>query len=157
MSTRTIKWLGEKQINWSQVQYLLQNSQSLDHFANFGPATSQFEEFLRKTLEIEDSKAIIAINNATSALHVIKNAFEIAESRNIIFATQAFTFPSSAQSNMEDTQIVDVDMTGGLDISKIEYIDKIDAIVVTNAFGNLTDINKYCSWFRKNKKFLVFR
>ena len=42
------------------------------------------------------------------------------ENKNIQWATQSFTFPPSAQSNLKNVEIVDIDLEGGLDLNQID-------------------------------------
>ena len=69
-------------------------------------------------------------------------------------ATQSFTFPPSAQGNLNNVRIIDIDLEGGIDLNQIN--NDIDGIIVTNIFGNIVNIEKYGKWAFDNNKFLLF-
>jgi dTDP-4-amino-4,6-dideoxygalactose transaminase len=74
--------------------------------------------------------------------------------KKIKWATQSFSFPSSACNNLSDVVIIDIDQNGAMDINKIP--ENIDGIIITNVFGNVCDINKYVEWCKHNNKILLF-
>lgn len=150
-----VNWVQKKTCCVEAFAKHLEESQTSNAFANGGPAVKSLEEEIRNRLGIE--KQVIATSNGTSALWAAKAALDLLLSKRLRFATQAFTFPSSAQGYMSDVEIIDIDEGGGLSLERAEAIkDNIDGIVVTNVFGCVVDIDKYVEWARDNNKFLVF-
>ena len=148
-----INWLNKKNINFARVNELLESSLATNQFTNYGPVVRLLEDKIRSILKIDDSKSIIVVDNGTSAIHALISGINMYHNKKFKFATQAFTFPSSAQGSVNDSVILDIDYDIGLNINLIP--DNIDGIIVTNVFGNVVDIDKYLDWSNKNNKFLI--
>jgi len=149
-----INWIPKKEINHKRVSELLKESERLGQFTNNGPNVKLLEETTRVKLKIDDSKAVICVANGTVALHALVAAINLDSGKTLKWATQSFTFPSSAQGILSDAAILDIDEEGGLDLNLVA--DDIDGIIVTNVFGNLVNIDKYTEWADKNDKILLF-
>lgn len=149
-----INWLPKKYIDTKYVNELLLKSLEKNQFSNYGPNVQLLEKIIRNKLQIDDSKAIIAVTNGSIALQVIAASIQYYHKTNINWATQSFTFPPSAQGTLKNTKIVDIDKDGGLNLEEIN--DNIQGIIVTNIFGNVVDIQKYVIWAKTNNKFLIF-
>lgn len=148
-----INWLPKKVINEKYVSELLQTSLELGQFTNNGPNVKRLEEKIKNLLQIED-KAVICVSNGSTALHALTAGIDIEYNKKLYWATQSFTFPSSAQGYLHDANIIDIDMDGGLDLNLLH--NNTDGIIVTNVFGNLVDIDKYVVWAKENNKILIF-
>lgn len=144
------KWINKKSINFRRVSQLLNNCQSTGQFTNGGQSVILLEDFVRNNFKIDDSKTVICVCNATVAIWVLCNAIEL-ENEKIKWATQSFTFPSSAQGILKDVYIIDIDKDGGLDLSLVP--NDCNGIIVTNVFGNVVNINKYVEWSKLNINF----
>lgn len=147
-----IDWLPRKAVD---ARPYLAASEKANSYVNGGPAVRALEDYLRRRLVIRSDKCIVCVANGTVALWAVAAAMELEAQGKMRFATQAFTFPSSAQGPLADAAIIDVDAEGGLDLSKISPADA-DGLIVTNAFGNLVDVGKYVDWCERNGKALVF-
>lgn len=150
-----IKWVPDKKINVRHVHTLFQECEKTAQFTNYGPNVKLLEQLIRSYLKIDNSKAIICTSNGTTALHAGVSGINIYHNRKLEWATQSFTFPSSAQAILNDVKIVDIDQSGGLDLNNIDPIS-IDGIIVTNIFGNIVDINRYTEWCKLHNKLLLF-
>ncbi len=149
-----INWVPQKKINVKVVNDLLQKSQNINQFTNNGPNVKLLEQIIKDKLQIDDTKAVIAVTNGSAALHSLASAIEYYHQIDINWATQSFTFPPSAQGNLMGIKIVDIDLDGGINLDEID--ESINGIIVTNIFGNVVDIQKYEKWARENSKFLIF-
>lgn len=154
-----MKWVPNKSINHNRVQDLLQESLACNQFTNGGPLTTKLESLIHSSLELDSSKSVVCVSNGTVALWAVAAALEIFHSETLKtplrFATQSFTFPASAQGFLSNAIIVDIDIDGGPDLSSFDP-NSIDALIITNVFGNVVDIQKYQSWADSHKKFLIF-
>ena len=151
-----VNWVPNKPINFHRIEDLLQESISSNTFTNHGPVVKRTETFIRHKFGINENRAVILVANATVALDVVARGVDLLTSRENKWATQSFTFPSSAQvKGGGETKIVDIDGNYGLDLSD-PILDKVDGLFVTNVFGNLVDVSKYEDYAMKNNKFLVF-
>lgn len=149
-----INWVPKKTINNEKVNKLMQKSLETGRFSNNGPNVQLLENIIREKLQINDTKAVIAVTNGSVALHSLSTSIEYTHNQKINWATQSFTFPPSAQGTLSNVKIVDIDKDGGLDL---ETLDKsIKGIIVTNIFGNVVDIEKYEKWATDNNTFLIF-
>jgi len=149
-----INWVPKKNINKNRVDQLMNSSLKTNHFTNNGPNVQLLEQIIREKLQIDDSKAIIAVTNGSVALHSLAASIVYFENKIINWATQSFTFPPSAQGTLSNAKIIDIDKYGGLNLNELD--DSIGGIIVTNIFGNIVDIDKYEIWAKENNKFLIF-
>lgn len=149
-----MNWISKKDIDNDIVNNLLTIPLETNQFTNGGVNVKLLENFIKTKLNIDDSKSVIVVTNGSVALHSLTSGIEYYEKKKINWATQAFTFPPSAQSNLSKVKIIDIDKDGGLDITKVD--DSINGLIVTNIFGNVVDIEKYEKFCRENNKFLIF-
>jgi len=149
-----INWISEKKINQNRVNQLIQQSSETGQFTNYGPNVKLLEVTIRDKLQIDDTKAVIAVTNGSVALHALASSIQYFEKNNINWATQSFTFPPSAQGTLSNATIIDIDKDGGLNLDELD--ESINGIIVTNIFGNIVDISKYEDWAKKNNGFLIF-
>jgi dTDP-4-amino-4,6-dideoxygalactose transaminase len=149
-----MKWISKKDVDNDIVNNLLTIPLEANQFTNGGVNVKLLENFVKTKLNIDDSKSIIVVTNGSVALHSLTSGIEYYEKNKINWATQAFTFPPSAQSNLSKVKIIDIDKDGGLDITKVD--SSINGLIVTNIFGNVVDIEKYETFCRENNKFLIF-
>ena len=147
-------WVPKKIIDTNIVNKLLDKSLKLNQFTNGGPNVKQLENYIREKFKIDNEKSVIVVTNGSVALHAVTSGIQYTENINIQWATQSFTFPPSAQSNLSSIKIIDIDSDGGLDLNQLD--DTINGIIVTNIFGNIVDIGKYETFCRENNKFLIF-
>ena len=145
-----INWIPNKIINQKRVNQLMEKSIKTGQFTNNGPNVQLLEKIIREKLQIDDTKAIIAVTNGSVALHALASSIEYYENNKINWATQSFTFPPSAQGTLSNVKIVDIDKDGGLDLNELDK--SIGGIIVTNIFGNIVDIDKYEKWAKDYKQ-----
>lgn len=143
-----LNWVNKKSHSIERIDSLLVETAKTGQWTNGGPLVVKFEQFIRKHLQIKDSKAIIAVNNATSAIHALVSGIEVFHSKDFNWATQSFTFPPSCQGPLKNAKIVDITDDLGPDLTQT---DNCDGLIVTNLFGNITNIEKYEAWAEKNK------
>lgn len=149
-----MNWIAQKNIDTNIVNNLMLFPIRTNQFTNGGKNVKLLEEFIKTRLEIDDNKCVIVVTNGSVALHALATGIEYYEKEKINWATQSFTFPPSAQSNLSKVKILDIDKDGGLDINKVDKT--INGLIVTNVFGNIVDIEKYENYCEKNNKFLIF-
>jgi len=147
-----INWLNRKIPNFNRVQSLLDKSVQTNHYTNSGPLSKKLEDLLRDKLEIEDTKIIRVTANGTAALHALVEGMRLYYSKNLNFATHAWTFPSAVIGPLKDTQIVD--LTPEFDINLNQVMS--DGVIITNPFGYLMDIEAHRKWAKDNNKILIY-
>lgn len=153
---KDINWVPSKKINQQLVNQYMQDCIQTNHFTNYGPNVKRLEEKVRELLKINSGKSVICVNNATAALHVLCAGIQDRiRKKDFRWATQSFTFPSSVQGFLKGTEIIDIDMEGGLDLEQVNK-EEVDGIIITNIFGNVVDIDKYEKWAQENNKILIF-
>lgn len=150
-----INWVPKKGINNLVVTEHLNESLKTNHFANNGPNVKFLENELYDLLKIDESKSIIVVSNGSVAIQVLTAAIEYDNNISIQWGTQSFTFPPSCQGSLRGAKIFDIDENGALDLDTLD--PSINGIIVTNIFGNVSDINKYKKWqLDKENRFLIF-
>jgi dTDP-4-amino-4,6-dideoxygalactose transaminase len=147
-------WIANKTILNENIIENLKLCEKSNIFTNNGVFVKKLENFIKDKFKIDESKAVICCNNGTSALYALVSGIEIFHKKHIKWATQSFTFPSSAQGILKNTTILDIDKDGGLDLKLVG--ENIDGIIVTNCFGNVVDIDKYIAFCNKKNIFLIF-
>ena len=147
-------WVPNKNIDTDLVNELLEKSLEINHFTNNGPNVQLLESFIRDKFKVGEDKSVIVVTNGAVALHSITSGIQYTENMMLRWATQSFTFPPSAQSNLSSVEIIDIDRDGGIDLNLVD--ENINGIIVTNIFGNVVDIDKYTEWAKTNNKFLIF-
>jgi len=152
-----ISWVPTKPINDLIVSNLLKTSLKTNQFTNYGPNVQLLENTIRDKFCVNKNKAVIVVNNGSIAIHILAVAIQFVNDKTKLlqWATQSFTFPPSAQANLQNVFIVDSDLDGGIDLSKVD-ITTTNGIIVTNIFGNVVDIEKYEHWANTYDKFLIF-
>lgn len=150
----SIHWVPKKTISIDIVNCLLEQSIQSNIFTNYGPNVILLEQRLSEFMKIDSTKAVICVANGTVAIWALVAAIELEINKRLQFATQSFTFPSSAQGYLDNTLIIDIDSEGGIDLSKVP--DTCDGIIVTNVFGRVVNIDKYEKWAKVNNKYLIF-
>jgi len=149
-----INWVPNKTIDNKLINKFISLSLNINQFTNYGPLVKILENKIKNILKITDDKSIIITNSGTSALHALGSGIELYHKKNFKWATQSFTFPPSAQGPFKNVLIVDIDNGGSLDINCIA--DDIEAIIVTNIFGNVSDLDKYVDFCNRTNKILIF-
>lgn len=150
-------WVQRKTCDFGALAALLAETQATNAFTNGGPAVRRLEHEVRARFGIDGDKAVVATCSGTAALWAVKSAIDLFLARMHRFATQAFTFPSSAQGPLADSVVVDIDEGGGLSLARADEVgDAVDGIVVTNVFGCVVDIARYTRWARERGKILIF-
>lgn len=149
-----MNWIHNKKIDIDSVNKRLEKCLKSNQFTNSGVNVKDLESFIKKKFKIDDSKIVVCVANATLGLWCLADTIQYTKNEKIQWCTQSFTFPSSCQGILKDTVIVDIDNEGGLDLDQVpEYCN---GIIVTNVFGNVVNINKYCNWCKVNNKYLIF-
>ena len=149
-----INWVPNKPINNELVQNLLQKCQEMNQYTNNGPNIKLLEEFIIDKFEIDASKSVIVVANASLGIQILTHAISVFNNKELQWATQSFTFPPSNQGTLKTSIILDIDLDGGVNLE--ETTKEIEGIIVTNIFGNIVDIDKYVDYCQTNNKYLIF-
>jgi dTDP-4-amino-4,6-dideoxygalactose transaminase len=149
-----LNWVPEKNINQKKVNELLQLSINLKQFTNYGPNVQLLEKYTKEKFEIDDTKSVIIVANASLGIQILTQGINFYENKDLQWCTQSFTFPPSNQSTLKNSIILDIDYEGGLHLDEVD--ENIDGLIVTNIFGNIVNIDKYVNYCEKNKKMLIF-
>ena len=147
-------WTNYKEVDFDNIKKILSTSMRINQLTNYGPVVKSLEEFFKIKLDISENKSVIAVNNGASGLHALVSGINMYYNKNLQYATQAFTFPCSAQGPLKNSLIVDVNDEISLDLNLVN--SEIDGIIVTNLFGHVCDISKYVEWSKKYNKILLF-
>lgn len=148
-----VNWLNKKIPDFNRIQSLLDESIYKNHYTNNGPLGKKLEYFLREKLRISDEKIVRVASSGTAALHALIEGIRLYHSKNLIFATHAWTFPSAVIGPLQNTLIVDI--TKDFDIN-LEKSLNVDGIIITNPFGYLLNIDNHLKWASKNNKILIY-
>jgi dTDP-4-amino-4,6-dideoxygalactose transaminase len=131
----------KKSFNLQSFDSYLIAAKETNQFTNYGMAVQFLEEEARRMLKIDDSKAIIATNNGSTALHAIIYAMSRQDNKSYRVATQDFTFPCNSQGPAEGPIVVDVDSNIQIDLNDQYLSQYADMVIVTNCFGHLQNLD----------------
>lgn len=148
-------WVNHKEIDFDNIKSILNVSIRTNQMTNYGPVVRSLEKFFMEKLGIDKEKCVIVVANGAVGLHALVSGIEMTHDKRMLYSTQAFTFPCSAQGSLINSSIVDIDNEMGLDLEQVD-VDSIDGIIVTNLFGHTTQISKYTEWAKKYNKILLF-
>jgi len=149
-----MNWVPSKSINHEMVKELLEKCQEKNQFTNDGPNVKLLEQFICNKLEIDDTKSVIVVVNASLGIQILTHSITMFQNQELNWATQSFTFPPSTQGTLKNSIILDIDLEGGINLD--EVTENINGLIITNVFGNIVDIDKYVNYCQKNNKFLIF-
>lgn len=151
-----VRWCPVKPFCMRRIHEYLQLSFTAHRLTNGGP----LQEVLSHKLRIltGSTRSIIPACSGTAALHGLVVAWEMRLGKNLRWATQAFSFPSSYQGPLKDSLIFDIDeqLGGPAEADLCEKKSLFDGLVITNVTGLLADVSFYSNWCRKEKKILIF-
>ena len=146
-----VNWLNHKEYDLSVVEKKLETSKRRNHFTNTGPLVTELECYLKEILKVDKNKRVFMAANGTAALHAIVSAINLKKGRDLKYATQDFTFPSSVLGPMRDAQVLDMTSEHEVQIPSLD----VDGLVITNVFGNSLDVSVYEDWAKANDKVLI--
>ena len=151
-----IKYIQKKHINFIELESILSESISLNHFTNRGPTKFLLENKLQDLLNIDSSKRLVCVANGTLALHALMLFYEKKHKRNIKWATPSFTFPSSVVGKF-NASILDIELDTYTIPLNDKNLNKFDGFIITNLFGTYPkNINEWISECKKREKILIF-
>jgi dTDP-4-amino-4,6-dideoxygalactose transaminase len=135
------KFILKKSFNLEAFDSYLKAARDTNQFTNYGMAVQLLEQRARIVLKIDDSKAIIATNNGSTALHAIIYAMSRQDNKSYRVATQDFTFPCNSQGPAGGPIVVDVDANIQIDLNDQYLSQYADMVIVTNCFGHLQNLD----------------
>ena len=143
-----MSWTQHKKLNFARFRKKLELCEIENQFANYGRNVRDLERFLHRRLQIDSDKSVIVCVNATAGLHCLSI---LLNNNSKGWATGAFTFPSSNCGELKNSEIVDIDVEGGIDLSLVK--DK--NLIITNLFGYLLNVPKYEQYCAENDLKLI--
>lgn len=149
-------WVGPKFVECTKIAKKIQICEQKRCLTNYGENVQILEDFFAKKFYLsEANKVAIVAANASCAIQAVVSGFKTFFKKDLKFATQAFTFPSSAQGCLRNVSIIDIGADGGLDLDKIDA-DKVDGIIVTNCFGHVCELENVQKWGEFHEKLVIF-
>ena len=153
-SPRKINWCPYKPLDIDRFhQYLLQSLNSR-HVTNFGPGQKLLGDRFRSYLGNPDTHEVITAANGTAALHALVAGIGIARGMPLRTVTQAVTFAPAIQGPLKGSLVVDYDQAlKGPCLDELgQHKDEFDAVLLTNCFGNVANMDVYVEWCRREQK-----
>ena len=135
------KFILKKLFNLEAFNEYLKAAQETNQFTNYGMAVQYLEQRARRMLKIDDSKAVIATNNGSTALHAIIYAMSRQDEKAYRVSTQDFTFPCNSQGPASGPIVVDIDHNLQIDLNDQYLSQYSDMVIVTNCFGHLQNLD----------------
>ena len=132
-------------------------SVQLGRLSNGGPGTQLLASEAKQLLQTPTLE-VVPVCSGTAALHAIVAALQLKSGRDLVWVTQAFTFPSSVQGPMRHSLVLDMDTVHrGPNVDQLTptQLKQMDGLVVTLCFGFPVDLAYYRAWSRTHGKWLV--
>jgi len=146
--TKEIKYIQRKDVDFSLLRNLLDDSIKLNQFTNGGPSKLALERKLENLLSIDKDKAVLCTSNGTLALHALYLHF--LNNKKFKFLSPSFTFPSCSVG-MFRTKMIDIDLDTYTMPLNDDILKEYDVFIVTNLFGTYPP--NLIEWSEKCKKF----
>lgn len=149
-------FIQSKSFNYAIFSKYIDEAVKTNQWSNYGWAVKELEERARHLLKIDGTKAIIATNSGTSALHAIVYGMRKYDNENHRVTTQNFTFPSASLGPCAGPIVVDFDGSLNLEMRDSFLVDYGKIIIVTNCFGHLQNIDHIIDQATKLDKYVIF-
>jgi len=152
-----INYVQNKNINYNQIQELLEESSKVRRFTNGGPVKFKLETHLHQLLKLPANKSILCTNSGTSALHTLMYLFEArSDKKKFFWGTIAYNFPSVVVGGFTpkifDIELSKIDNTFGYVIKLNKALQKCDGFVMPSLFGTLPTNFDNCVKFCKDNQ-----
>jgi dTDP-4-amino-4,6-dideoxygalactose transaminase len=152
-----IKWVPRKNINLDNINKKIKDIYETNIFTNNGLNVQECQKKIKQMFNINENKDILMVCNGAMGLNALANGYNMLYNKKLRWAVQSFTFPCSVQYAFENSIVIDIDINMGPDIKKLtELVNLYDGVVVTNCFGNCTNIKLYEDFCAVNNKILIF-
>jgi dTDP-4-amino-4,6-dideoxygalactose transaminase len=151
-----IPFLVKKQLNSARFNHYLQEANKTNQFTNYGYAVKLLEERAKIMLKIDDSKAVIATSNGTTALNAIIYGMNVKDSKEYRVSTQAFTFPTNYLGAARGAIITDMTAQYNMSLDNQYLVQYSDLVIVTNIFGHLQNLEEIMDKTEGRDKKLIF-
>lgn len=149
----TLRYIEDKPLDLAAVGEFLKVSEAANHWANFGPVSRQIEAAIAKALRLDDNLRVVMCSSGTAAMHGIINLHETLADKDLRWVTSSFGYYSSIQGPLRHAEIADCDENAMLDLEALDPTT-FDGLVVTNAFGQFDDLDKYYRYAAAHGKIL---
>jgi len=138
-----IPFIQKKTFSHDSFNYYLQAAIQTNLFSNYAWAVKELEKRARDLLKIDDSKAVVATSNGTTALAAMVQGIR-RDSENSVrrVGTQDFTFPTNSLGPAEGPIVADLKNDCMIDFEDKYILEAADIIILTNCFGHLYDLDK---------------
>ena len=138
-----IRFIQPKTFSQDSFNYYLQKAIETNHFTNYGWAVRKLEERAKDLLKIDDTKAVIATNNGTTAASAIIDAVRRkSENTKKRVCTQDFTFATNSIGSASGSLVVDLNNSCMIDHSNDFINEAADIVIITNCFGHVGDLEQ---------------
>lgn len=135
-------YVEDKSIDLNLIGEFLSESQRANHWTNFGPLSRRLELEIAERLALADNLRVVMCASGSAAMHALINLHETLANKKLRWVTSSFGFYSSIQGPLQGAKVVDCDRNGMLDLKKLDP-NSCDGLVVTNTFGQMSDLTEY--------------
>jgi dTDP-4-amino-4,6-dideoxygalactose transaminase len=151
-----MKWCMKKKLDIKRMESLLQPSLECGQLTNDGPLQVVAVDLVKKLTG--SKKGVLMTSSGTAALHTLAAAWSLRKGKDLVWATQAFTFPTAIQGPLCGSIVVDMDEEhwGPSFLDLEEQKTFFDGVIVTNIAGMTCEMLKYEKWCKDNGKLLLF-
>lgn len=149
----TLRYIEDKPCDMAAIAEILKECELSNHWANFGPVSRRLEAAIADALNLDDGLRVVMCASGTAALHGIINMHETLAGKNLRWVTSAFGYYSAIQGPLRDAEVTDCNSDGMLDINNLDPAN-IDGLIVTNTFGQASNLDVYYRYAAAHGKIL---
>lgn len=156
-SVAPLRFIENKRVDWERLRELLTVSESMNHWANFGPVTKLLEAHLHHQLRLPTHARVVASTSCSTALEALSQTVHHFLGRKPRWVVSSFSFFSTLRGEFANAMVVDCNPYGFLSLEALAQIppDRYDGFVFTNIFGLRNTIDPYWDFAKRKDKFLL--
>ncbi len=156
-ATAPLRFIENKEVDWERLRALLQVSESVNHWANFGPVAALLEAHLHRQLRLPAHARVVASTSCSTVLEALSQTVHHLLGRKPRWVVSSFGFFSTHRGEFADATVIDCDAHGFLSLEALAQIppDQYDGFAFTNVFGLRNAMDPYWDFAQRTDKFLL--
>lgn len=152
-----VNFVEDKVPDYELLGRILRLSESINHWANFGPVVDITEQAYSRAMQLPATSSLILCSNGTVSLEILASAHEILLGRALRWVGSAFNFLNIDRGAFQHTTLIDCDERGLLSIDRLRELpaNSYDGVIVTNTFGITPEYHQIVEFCHESKKSLL--
>jgi dTDP-4-amino-4,6-dideoxygalactose transaminase len=152
-----VPFVESKFPNMSFITELFEQCVESNLWANRGPLYRRLAADYEAHMNVSNKLAITPCSNGGIGLEAIAKFLELKAGKPIRWVASSFSFSNLGRGYFEDTQFIDCNASGMLDLELLNALasEDFDGIIVTNVFGVWPNFKPYEEFAKKSGKYMI--